>query len=152
MAGSFVSKVFRNRRIMRAPISLYRAGLGFVFGHRLMMLEHVGRTSGARRFVVLEVVTCPSRDEVIIASALGRTAQWFQNLEAEPACHVSIGLRRRVPATAEILEPDDAARFLATYQTEHPKVWKELDRIMTALHDGDPDFELPLVRLALQPV
>jgi deazaflavin-dependent oxidoreductase (nitroreductase family) len=150
MAGSLINKAFRSRGLMRAPIGLYRAGLGFVFGRRLMMLEHLGRSSGKPRYVVLEVVTMPNRNEVVIASALGRQAQWFQNLVAEPRCHVSVGLRRRVPAVAEVLEPEDAAQFLSVYQSEHPKVWKELEAIMTALHDGDPDFELPLVRLHLR--
>ena len=115
------------------------------------MLEHTGRTSGAARYVVLEVVTSPNRNEVVIASALGRKAQWFQNLAAQPRCHVSIGARRRVPATAEILEPIAATQFLAVYQSEHPALWKELKKFMTSLHDGDSDFELPLVRLILHP-
>lgn len=34
-----------NRILTRAPIWLYRAGLGFVFGSRILMLEHVGRRS-----------------------------------------------------------------------------------------------------------
>jgi deazaflavin-dependent oxidoreductase (nitroreductase family) len=147
VSDSLVAKIFRSRRLMRAPIWLYRAGLGFVFGRRLVMLEHVGRTSGEARFVVLEVVTRPSAHDVVVASALGRGAQWFQNLLAEPACHVSIGLRRRVPATADVLKPDDAAAFLADYQAKHPALWKELNAIMTSLHGGDPNFELPLVRL-----
>ncbi len=135
---------------MRAPIGLYRIGLGLLFGHRLMMLEHTGRSSGEARYVVLEVVTRPNKNEVVIASALGRSAQWFQNLVAEPRCHVSIGLRRRVPATAAVLEPGAAKDFLATYQAQHPAVWKRLESLMTSLHDGNPDFELPLVRLTLR--
>ncbi len=135
---------------MRAPIWIYRAGLGFVFGRRLVMVEHVGRNSGEPRHVVLEVVTRPSRHEVVVASALGRGAQWFQNLVAEPNCHVSIGFRRRVPAVAEVLPSEEASAFLAEYQAAHPALWKELKAIMTTLHGGDPDFELPLVRIAFQ--
>ena len=135
---------------MRAPIGLYRMGLGFVFGTRLMMLEHTGRNSGEARYVVLEVVTRPRENEVVIASALGRRAQWFQNLVTDPNCHVSIGRRRRVPAVANVLDRDDAAAFLTDYQVKHPAVWKELKTIMTTLHEGDPDVELPLVRLELQ--
>lgn len=147
--GSLIAKAFRSRWLMRAPIGLYRVGLGFVFGSRLMMLEHTGRRSGVTRYAVLEVVTRPNKNEVIIASALGRNAQWFQNLVADPQCHVSIGLRRRIPAIAEVLHPDDAATFLAGYRSEHPALWKELNSLMTSLHDGDSNFELPLVRLTL---
>ena len=34
---------------MRAPILLYQARLGALFGHRLLMLEHIGETEAARR-------------------------------------------------------------------------------------------------------
>lgn len=45
------------RWFVRAPIWLFRARLGFLLGSRLLMLEHLGRKSGGRRHVVLEVVT-----------------------------------------------------------------------------------------------
>ncbi|MET8156751.1 hypothetical protein ABZT47_10295 [Sphaerisporangium sp. NPDC005289] len=41
------ARVLRTRRLVRAPIWLYRAGLGILFGSRLLMLEHIGRTTGA---------------------------------------------------------------------------------------------------------
>ncbi|MGV8858564.1 nitroreductase family deazaflavin-dependent oxidoreductase [Rhodoglobus sp.] len=148
---SLIARAFRSRRLMRAPIGLYRAGFGFLFGRRLMMLEHTGRNSGESRYVVLEVVTSPSPNEVVIASALGRRAQWVRNLVAEPKCHVSIGLRRRIPASAEVLGPADAQAYLAAYQVRHPRTWKELTALMTSLHDGNPDFEIPLVRITLHP-
>jgi hypothetical protein len=44
---------------VRAPVWLYRARLGFVFGSRLLMLEHTGRKTGIRRYVVLETVDHP---------------------------------------------------------------------------------------------
>jgi hypothetical protein len=44
------AKALHTRWVVRTPIGLYRAGLGFVFGSRLLMLEHRGRSSGARRF------------------------------------------------------------------------------------------------------
>jgi len=62
------------RWLVRAPIGIYRAGLRFVFGSRLLMLEHRGRSSGRRRFVVLEVVDRPARDEYVIASGFGPRA------------------------------------------------------------------------------
>ena len=74
---------------MRAPIWLYRAGLGFVFGSRVLMLEHIGRKSGARRYVVLEVVGHPAPEIYIVASGFGEHAQWFRNLMAHPRVRVS---------------------------------------------------------------
>ncbi len=49
------------RWFVRAPVWLYRARLGVVFGSPLLMIEHTGRTSGLRRYVVLEIVDRPSR-------------------------------------------------------------------------------------------
>jgi hypothetical protein len=48
-----------SQRLVRAPIWLYRHGLGWLFGSRLLMLEHVGRKSGQPRYVVLEVIGHP---------------------------------------------------------------------------------------------
>lgn len=55
------TRALRNRRLMRAPIWLYRARLGFLFGSRMLLLEHTGRRSGARRYVVLEVIDPPEK-------------------------------------------------------------------------------------------
>lgn len=151
MSNSLSVKAFRSRFLMRAPIGMYRAGLGFLFGTRLIMLEHVGRSSGATRFVVLEVVSRPTPTTVVVASAVGPRAQWFQNLAVEPNCHVSTGWRRRISATATILDAESAGRFLAEYQLRHPAFWTRLNNFMTALNDGDPNFELPLVQLDLSP-
>jgi hypothetical protein len=49
------ARVLRSRRLMRAPIWIFRARLGFLFGTRLLMLEHIGRKTGLPREVVLEV-------------------------------------------------------------------------------------------------
>jgi len=114
MTRSLIARVFRSRWLMRAPIGLYRAGLGFVFDRRLMMLEHTGCSSGEPRYVVLEVVTSPNPNEVVIASA-------------------------------------EATAYLADYQVRHPRVWKELKALMTSLHNGKADFEIPLVRITLRP-
>ena len=52
----------RVRWLVRAPIWLYRARLGFLFGERLLMLEHTGRKSGLLRLAVLEIVARPAPD------------------------------------------------------------------------------------------
>jgi len=59
------------RRLMRAPILLYRSGFGFLFGLRMLLVEHVGRRSGLRRFAVLEVLQRPSREVYVVSSGFG---------------------------------------------------------------------------------
>jgi hypothetical protein len=37
------------RLLFRLPLYLYRSGLGWLFGHRLMVVNHIGRVTGKRR-------------------------------------------------------------------------------------------------------
>ncbi|MBS2533819.1 nitroreductase family deazaflavin-dependent oxidoreductase [Catenulispora sp. NF23] len=120
------ARALRTRWFVRAPIGLYRAGLGFVFGSRLLMLEHAGRSTGARRFVVLEVVDHPAPGQYVVISGFGIGAQWYQNIQADPRVKVSIGLRRSMPATATPMTDAESATVLAHYIEHHPKEWEKL--------------------------
>ncbi|MBX3087066.1 MAG: nitroreductase family deazaflavin-dependent oxidoreductase [Cryobacterium sp.] len=148
MAGKVGARVLRTRWLVRAPIVLFRCHLGFLFVGRLLLLEHLGRSSGKARFVTLEVLSRINSHQIVIASGLGRKAQWFQNVAANPACRVSIGFRYRAKAVATVLDADEASSLLANYQRAHPRLWSVLDDAMTQLH-GSADYELPLVRLDL---
>ena len=113
------------------------------------MLEHRGRTSGERRFVVIEAVEREAPHRVVVASGFGPHAQWYRNLAAEPRCGVSIGWRRRVPARAELLGTDESRELLARYAERRPAAWAMLQRsIRDATGEADP--EIPMVRLHLQ--
>jgi hypothetical protein len=76
------ARILRSRPLMRAPIWIYKVGAGAVLGSRLLMIEHIGRKSGALRYVVLEVVDHPARNTYVIASGFGAKAQWFRNIQA----------------------------------------------------------------------
>jgi len=134
------------RWIVRAPIPLFRAGFGFLFGGRLMLLEHRGRVSGKRRFTVLEVAEHESPTSIIVPSGFGPRAQWLRNLQAEPRCGVSVGWRTRVPARATVLDPAESRAKLARYAAEHPVLWSRLERMMAEVTGADPPI-IPLVRL-----
>lgn len=120
----------RVRWLMRAPIGLYRARLGFIFGTRLLLLKHVGRESGVTRFVVLEVVDHPAPNCYIVASAFGRRAQWFRNIAANPHVWVTVGSRRSKPGLARIMNEDESVRALAVYGAAHPDSWAALKPVL----------------------
>ena len=145
------ARLLQSRAFVRAPIPLFRAGLGFLLGRRLLMLEHVGRTSGQSRYAVLEVVREESPDFLVVASGFGRSSQWFRNVVAEPRCHVSIGVTRRRPAVATVLDTAESEEALAYYRQAHPGSWEKLSAIIVEA-TGETDPDLPLVRLELQPV
>lgn len=118
--------MLRVRWFVRAPIWLYRARLGFLFGTRLLMLEHTGRNPGARRYVVLEIVARPAPGTVVVASGFGAKAQWFRNVVADPHVTLYLSSHRPRPATARILNPSDSSAALADYAAAHPRAWQTL--------------------------
>jgi len=143
------AKILTTRWAVRLPIPMFKVGFGFVFLGRLLMLEHRGRASGERRYVVIEAAEHESRDRIVVASGFGRAAQWYRNLEAEPRCGVSIGWRRRVPARAELLDAAESRALLDRYAARYPKAWAALHRsIVDATGEADP--EIPMVRLHLE--
>ncbi|MCH9729069.1 MAG: nitroreductase family deazaflavin-dependent oxidoreductase [Actinomycetia bacterium] len=146
------ARVLRSRRLMRAPIWLYRARAGSVLGPRLLMLEHVGRNSGARRYVVLEVIEHPEPGTYVIASGFGVQSQWFRNIAANPRVRVYAGSRAPAPATARVLEPQEAERSLAVYRTKHPRAWERLKPVLEEVLGSpidDRGTTLPMVELRL---
>ncbi|MFW0786552.1 nitroreductase family deazaflavin-dependent oxidoreductase [Gordonia sp. CPCC 206044] len=145
---SVAAAMLRTRWLVRAPIWLFRARLGFLFGGRLLLLEHVGRTSGEPRYVVLETVERPDAARVIVASGFGERAQWFRNLQAEPACHVSIGFGHRMAATASRLGEDETAVVLSRYRVAHPRAYAELSGVIEE-STGLPIDAVPMMQLRL---
>lgn len=141
-------KALRTRSFVRAPIYLYRAGLGFVFGRRLLMLQHVGRKSGARRYVVLEVIERPSSHSYVVASGFGTQAQWYRNVRANPRVGVSVGFGMSTPARAVPLTDEEVAATLRRYERDRPRTWATLKSTIESA-TGRLVTTLPMVRLEL---
>lgn len=144
--------VLRVRWFVRAPIWLYRARLGFVFGNSLLMLEHVGRNSGLPRYVVLEIVDHPAPGRYVVVSGFGRRAQWFRNVAANPQVRVSLGSRPPAAAAARHLDLDDSASSLRRYANAHPRSWAKLRQVLEetlGVHIDEHRTELPMIALDL---
>ena len=146
------ARVLRSRWLMRAPVWLYKARAGAVLGPRLLMLEHIGRNSGARRYAVLEVIDHPAPGTYVLASGFGVKAQWFRNVVANPRVRVYVGSRAPASATARVLEQQEVERSLAVYRDRHPRAWDRLKPVLeetlgSPISDVDPS--LPMVELRL---
>jgi hypothetical protein len=63
------------RALLRAPIWLYRAGLGGLLGRRVLLLTHIGRSTGRARQVVLEVAARDAHHRPRTARRLMRFCQ-----------------------------------------------------------------------------
>lgn len=116
------------RFFFRAPIGLYRMGLGSLMGKRFLMLEHIGRKSGETRRTVLEVVV-DDQDAVYIAAGWGASAQWFRNLQVNPSVAFHHG-SKRYETTAVVVDQEEARRVMNTYATAHPKALERLASFM----------------------
>jgi deazaflavin-dependent oxidoreductase (nitroreductase family) len=115
------------RLLLRAPIWLYRARLGWLAGHRLLYLAHRGRRTGARREVVVEVVRHdPAVPEVVVIAAWGRNPDWYRNLQAAPAIEVRLGAQRWPTPDHRFLDGPEALQTLLAYQQAHPHAWKRI--------------------------
>lgn len=141
----------------RAPVHLYRAGLGSLFGRRMMLLIHTGRTSGQARRVVIEVVTRSTEPQSwTVASGFGPRAQWYRNLRHTPQATIQVG-RRYHAVTAHFLTAEEGGEVMARYAPVHPRAAKALCQYMGFRTDGTAESfraageQIPFVRLDATP-
>jgi deazaflavin-dependent oxidoreductase (nitroreductase family) len=118
------------RPLLRLPIWLYRAHLGWLLGDRFLMLTHRGRKSGLPRQTVLEVVRHDkATGTYIIVSGWGEKADWCRNIQQDPRVRVQVG-GRRFPARAARLTADEATREIADYARRHPLAYRQLAKLL----------------------
>lgn len=122
------------KHFLRSPAWLFRARLGFLFGKRIVMLEHRGRRSGKLRRTPLEVVRGQG-DSFILCSGTGPDADWFRNIKNAPAVGLWVG-RRRHAVEQRFLESSEAATVWTHYEEAHPKAAARLMSLMGVAHDG----------------
>ena len=116
--------------LWRLPIWLYRFNLGWLLGERLLLLNHIGRKSGAERQAVLEVVRHDTaEDAYYVCSGFGKLSHWYQNLEAEPDVTIQVG-GRKLAVHANLLAPSACGDEMVRYVQQHPKLAQNLIQII----------------------
>ena len=141
-------------RFFRFPNLLYRRHLGWIFGHRFLLLEHRGRKTGQLRQTMLEVVQYdPATRESVVLSGWGKTSDWYRNIRANPAVAVQTG-RQRYEPEQRFLSPEEAAMVAARFARDHPIEARIAPRILRWLGwsggDARPNWramatEIPMV-------
>jgi deazaflavin-dependent oxidoreductase (nitroreductase family) len=144
------------RFLFRMPIHLYRLRLGWLFGRRLLLLNHIGHVSGKPRQSVLEVAEHDG-DTYVVASGWGPTAAWYRNIQHTPEVSIRVGTRT-IPVTAIPLDREEGAQVFVRYGSRHRSAAKYvLPRVLGFSVDGsDADFravgqQLPFVRFVPRP-
>lgn len=104
------------RWLLRVPARLYDWNAGWLLGQRFLLLTHVGRRTGRRHQTVLEVIgRRPAAGEFLVIAGLGRSANWYRNIQAQPAIEVAVS-RQRFRAQHRTLSEDEAAAALVDYE------------------------------------
>jgi len=114
----------------RLPILIYKFRLGWIFGHRAILLIHKGRYSRKTRYVVLEVIKFDKDSNVhYVASGFGGKSDWFRNIVKYP--HVNIRTAGKTFAVkAQVLDRDDAQTVFTEYIERYPNAIKNLARFI----------------------
>lgn len=142
------------RWFMRAPIWLYKVGLGWLLGGRFIHVVHTGRVSGQPRHTVVEVVSHDAaNDAYYVAAAWGERSDWYQSLMMTPDCRAQVG-RRRFGAHAHRADMQEAQAVLLDYATRHAAAARALAKVMGFETDGSPEAfaalgdRLPIVKIS----
>jgi deazaflavin-dependent oxidoreductase (nitroreductase family) len=108
------------RRALKLPLLMYRVGLGWLFGHHLARVTHVGRRSGRIRQTVVEVLRYdPRTRELVVAAGWGGQTGWYRNVQAADALEVRSG-RTAYRPTRRLLSADETYDEVRAYIRQHP--------------------------------
>ncbi len=123
-------------KLFRAPLYIYRFGLGFVFGERFIQLKHWGRKSGNLNETVIEVIDQDKENgKLYAASGFGEQSQWFKNISANNSVFVTLK-STEYNATSRVLSSDEATEVLLRYVEAHPNSIKGVARLSGYEMDG----------------
>ena len=131
--------------LFKAPLYLYRMGLGRLLGGRFLLLTHEGRKSGRIRDTLLEVIHHdPETGESLVISAYGETADWYRNIRAKPAIRVCTGGRCYRPQQ-RFLSPEEAGEAFRQYERNQGRYIRKLIRLLGAEYDGSEGSRRELI-------
>ena len=124
------------RLIFRIPGMFYHLHLGWMLGHRALMLTHQGRKSGKIFHTVLEVIRYDREaKESIVLAARGEKADWYRNIQANPAQEVRIGFRRYA-TEHRLLTAEEFFQEYSEYQRRHHWAARALPKMAGLKYNG----------------
>jgi deazaflavin-dependent oxidoreductase (nitroreductase family) len=145
--------------LFRTPVYLYHWHLGWLFGHRCLMLTHTGRRTGLRRQTVLEVVEYRKEGpEVVVANGFGPDCDWVRNIQADPNEEVTVGFQH-FAASHRFLEEEEAIQVIQRYERRNrfiaPIVRRGFNWLLGWTYHGDESERRKFVQqiplIAFQP-
>ena len=130
-----------SRVLFRAPIWIFRLGLGGLLGKRMLLLKHLGRKTGLQRQAVLEVVQyLPETNTYIVTAGFGPKSQWYQNILANPEVSVQVGWKQW-DVYAEQLSPEAGAEAFVAFCKKNPGEAKLAGLLGFEVDGSEEDFQ-----------
>jgi len=107
------------RRVFRIPIFLYRAGLGPLIGHNVLVLRTTGRRTARSHLTAMRYEHDPDSDTFYVLSGWKGRTDWYQNVRRSSRVQVRVR-NRQFPAVAQLLPIDDSAAVRRRYLDRNP--------------------------------
>lgn len=124
------------RLMFRLPVWLYRWHLGWLLGHKFLLLTHIGRKSGAARQTVLEVVKYDAAtDTYFVAAGFGPASDWYRNIQRTPEAAIQVGWRK-LNVQAHFLSAAESGAAMVEYAQRNPRAAHVLCRLIGLQADG----------------
>ena len=115
----------------------WRIRLGWIVGHGLLVLTHVGRHTGKQYRTVLYVQRYDDRSREATVISVWGDSQWFRNISAKPAAQVETGLQRYAPQQ-RFLNAEEIVELEKRFRTRHRIIaWGALRAVAFAPRSTD---------------
>jgi len=105
------------QKLLKTPVTLYRLGLGKVFGNYILILSTKGRKSGKIHRTPVEYFYHEGKYYII--SGFGPVPDWYQNILTHPQVTIQNGYER-ICATARPPQTEDEWEAIRLYLTHSP--------------------------------
>lgn len=141
-----------SRLFFRFPVFLYKSGFGWLFGDRLLLLNHIGRVSGKQRQAVLEVAHHDKKSNIYVVNVgFGKSSDWYKNLKKNPDVSIMVG-NHTVNVHAEDLPSEEGGELMVSFFRKHPIEARMASLIGYRVKNNEEDFrelgkELSFVKL-----
>ena len=138
------------RILFRIPVYFYRAGLGWLFGKRFVLINHIGRKSGTHYQTVVEVVEREEGTEnVIVVAGYGEQTQWYKNLKRQETTTIQLGNKKENVHIA-LIGPEEGEEIIVRYLRRYGQLTGELFSMIGYEGDGTEQRAREIAREGLR--
>ena len=120
MPGFASTPRFLLRMMHFPPRAAYAVGLGPLIGRLVLLLTTTGRRSGKKRVTPLQYEVIDGF--IYLGAALGRQADWFRNIQANPRVEIRVKAQRLAGTAQVISDTAQIADYLEVRLRRHPKM------------------------------